>query len=250
MPDDLPLADWRVLVTRPFEQAQPLAEALRVAGAVPVLYPTITLAPPPSWEPLDSAISRLSSYEWLVFTSPSAVRFVFERAPGLTSQLNAPGSPAVAAVGGETAKVLERFAVTVSVVPSDQRQEGLVTALLARAAGKRILFPQALGGRELLRDQLVKAGSVVDVVPVSQTVPLPLDVPPPPFDVATFASPSALNAFVARLTVAALRDKVVAVIGPTTRDAAIAAGLTVAVVASAPSSAALVAALCDYRRSA
>ena len=49
------------------------------------------------------------------------------------------------------------------------------------------------------------------------------------------------------LKVAALHDKVVAVIGPTTRDAAIAAGVTVQVESTIPSVAGLVDALAAYR---
>lgn len=248
MPIELPLSGWRVLVTRPSEQALPLMDALRAAGAFPIAYPTITVQPPPTWAQLDAALDALGSYHWLVFTSPSAARFTLMRARDLPLRLRSPGAPSVAAVGAETARTLADLGIAVAVVPDDQRQEGLVTALGTMAAGTRVLFPQALGGRELLRDHLVRRGAVVDVVPVSRTVPLPLHDAPPDFDVATFASPSALNAFLARLSAAALHDRVVAVMGPTTRDAAHAAGVVVQVMPTTPSVAALVAALVAHRR--
>jgi uroporphyrinogen III methyltransferase/synthase len=191
----------------------------------------------------------MDSYSWIVFASPSAVRFALGRAPRLAAHLRSQAAAAVAAVGTETAKALSEFRVPVAIVPEgqDQRQEGLVAALGHLTAGSRVLFPQTIGGRETLREALTAAGATVDVVPVSQTVALPLDFPPAPFDAATFASPSALNAFVGKWMAAALRDKVVAVIGPTTRDAALAAGVTVHVVPPTPSVEALVAALGAYR---
>ncbi|MBC8132706.1 MAG: uroporphyrinogen-III synthase, partial [Deltaproteobacteria bacterium] len=174
MPIDLPLSHWRVLVTRPSEQARPLLEALQTVGARAISYPTIALEPPPSWTPFDSAVGRLDSYDWIIFTSPSASRFAFARAPHLADSLQLAGAPKVAAVGTETARRLASYGVPVAVVPENQRQEGLVTALGHLTVGTRVLFPQALGGRELLRDQLVLAGASVDVVPVSQTVALDL----------------------------------------------------------------------------
>ena len=251
MTSNKPLAGWRVLVTRPTDQAQTLANALAAAGATPVMFPTIALGPPPSWAPFDAAIAHMrgspTAYAWIVFTSPSAVRFAFDRALNLATLLRAPGAAAVAAVGTETAKTLAGYRVPVALVPADQRQEGLVAAFDTLAAGTRVLFPQTLGGRELLRETLANAGAIVDVVAVSETIALPLESPPPPFDVATFASPSALRAFVAGLAVAALTDKVVAVIGPTTREAARAAGVTVHVEPPTPSVGALVTALGAYR---
>lgn len=250
MIDSKPLAGWRVLVTRPTDQAQTLANALAAAGATPVMFPTIKLGPPPSWAPFDAAIAHMqgspTAYAWIVFTSPSAVRFAFDRALNLATLLRAPGAAAVAAVGTETAKTLAGYRVRVALVPGDQRQEGLVASFDGLAAGTRVLFPQTLGGRELLRETLANAGAVVDVVAVSETTALPLEFPPP-FDVATFASPSALRAFVAGLGVAVLTNKLVAVIGPTTREAAREAGVTVHVEPPTPSVVALVTALGAYR---
>jgi len=259
-----PLAGWRVLVTRPEEQAGALADALAAEGAVAIVYPTIALAPPPSWDAFDAAVADLTAYDWIVFTSPSAVRFAVGRRAELARDLAAragagpaaPGAPApqrprVAAVGAETARALGAVGIDVALVPEDQRQEGLVAALASVPAGARILFPQALGGRELLPEALSSRGVQVQVVPVSQTRPLPLAIAPPPFDVAIFASPSALKAFLAGAAAgpAALSGKVVAVIGPTTEAAARASGIAVDVIPPVPSVSALVAALVAHRRS-
>jgi uroporphyrinogen-III synthase len=244
------------LITRPGEQAGPFAVALRAAGAMPLVYSTIVLGPPPSWQPADEALRRLDDYAWAIFTSPSAVAFTLERAVaiGLSASSQSFGGVRLAAVGTETARALTQRGLTVDLVPEvdQQRQEGLLSALLAALTGadiaididaprrRRILFPQALGGRELLRDQLVKHGYAVDVVPVSQTVPADMLDPPPPFDVATFASPSALRAFVERWGRDGLAAAHVAVIGPTTAEAAAALGVRVDAMPATPSVAALV----------
>jgi uroporphyrinogen III methyltransferase/synthase len=249
-----------VLVTRPEgETAGPFAEALAAAGATPVLYPTIAVAAPPSWQPLDAAVdrARAGAYGWAIFTSPSAVGFMVGRLAerGLTAQALA--TIRLAAVGTETARALGAAGLDGALVPpaDQQRQEGLLEALLATlpdagAPGARILFPQALGGRELVRDELARRGYAVDVVPVSQTIARDLTEPLPAFDVATFASPSALRAFVERLGGARLHGALVAVIGPTTAAAAAALGVRVDAMPPNPSVVALVQSLIDLRKRA
>jgi uroporphyrinogen III methyltransferase/synthase len=244
--DSEALRGWRVLVTRPREQAGPLADALRALGAEPVVYPTIELAPPPDWNALDVALADAGRYAWVVFTSPSAARLTAARAEATGAKARL-ASMRAAAVGAETARALAALGLGVALVPaeSDQRQEGLVAAFEAAGvgAGTRVLFPQAIGGRELLREALVARGCVVDVVPVSRTLPVTDEGPPPAFDAATFASPSALKAFVERWGAASLENAAVAVIGPTTADAARALGVRVDAMPATPSMPALAGAL-------
>jgi uroporphyrinogen-III synthase len=238
-----PLAGVRLLLTRPAEHSDAWARAFADAGAEVIAYPTVEVVPPPSWEPLDEALASLAEFDWLVFTSAAAVRFTLGRLPAGTT---VGPRPRVAAVGAETARVLEERGVAVAIVPEDQRQDGLIEALAVGlgqlAPGTRVLFPQAIGGREELRNALLARGCVVDVVPASQTVPRRDLSAPPPFDVATFASPSALRAFVAGQGLGSLHGATVAVLGPTTAAAAEALGLH-PVVAASPSADAMITAI-------
>src|SRR5690348_2697499 len=145
------LAGVRVLVTRPAEHSAAWMRASSSAGAEVIAYPTVDVVPPPSWQPLDEALARLGEYHWLVFTSAAAARFALGRLPAGALDRQAAG-PRVAAVGRETARVLEGAGVAVALVPEDERQDGLAVALGdalgALAPGTRVLFPQAVGGRE------------------------------------------------------------------------------------------------------
>ncbi|HKP13837.1 MAG TPA: uroporphyrinogen-III synthase, partial [Blastocatellia bacterium] len=61
------LAGKTVMLTRPPAQSAEMAARLAELGAVVIHCPTIEIAEPSSWEPLDAAIARLESYDWLIF---------------------------------------------------------------------------------------------------------------------------------------------------------------------------------------
>jgi uroporphyrinogen-III synthase len=214
----------RVLVTRPLQLAQAWQLALERLGAKVIIYPTIEVRPPASWQALDDAFARLASYDWLIFTSAPAVRLACSRLPATVDPANL-DQPLIAAVGHETARALLERGFVVARIPEDQRQEGLIATFGDLPAGTRLLFPQAVGGRDALTAALRARGCEVDVVPASETVAVSPLGALPAFDVATFASPSAFDSFVDTHGTASLATKPVVVIGPTTAAAALARGL-------------------------
>lgn len=235
------LAGLRVLLTRPVgDAADAWAAAFAQAGAEPIVFPTVVFAPPASWQPLDEALARLGGYDWVIFTSQTTVAFVLDRLA--SPRLPERPPPRIAAVGKATARAIVAAGGVVALTPTDERQEGLVEALGTLPAGTRVFLPLAEGARSLLPEALRAWGCHVDAITVYRTVPVSDAAACPRFDVATFASPSALRAFVARGGGAALDGKTVAVIGPTTADEARAQGLR-PVVAARPTVEALIAAI-------
>lgn len=239
------LAGLRVLLTRPQgEGAEDWAAAFSRAGAVPLVYPTIAINPPESWQVVDEAIARLDSYAWLVFTSQTAVSFFVKRLP--TGQFQTGMRTKLAAVGRSTAQAIELGGGQVALVATDSRQQGLADALRDLPAEVRILCPLASSGRPLLAQSLRAKGCSVDVVTIYRTQPR-INLPAPPeFDIATFASPSALRAFVNGPGLQALAGKTLAVIGPTTAEEADSNGLC-AIVAKTPDVDALILAIAQSR---
>lgn len=239
-----PLAGRRVLVTRRLEQAQGLTSRLREAGAEVVELPLIETAPPEDSAPLDAALARLHRYDWLAFASANAVRAVADRlaALGLADASVGQGT-AVASVGAATSAAFrEAFPRgSVSLEPAAEfRAEALLAAFRSRGVnGERFLLPVSDRGRETLAHGLREAGGQVDSVVAYRTRPAP-DLPErlsgilkSGLDIAVFASPSAVEAFVAAAGKA--KPVAAAVIGPVTEAAALAAGLEVRVVAEVSS---------------
>lgn len=254
-----PLFGKRVLITRAKEQAGELAGLLAACGAEPVEAPTIQVVPPDDWAPVDRAIERIGTYDWVVFTSVNGVARFMARHRMRGHDARSFAGRRVCCIGPRTAEELARYGMTADVLPEEFQAEGVLAAL---AAGdlkqKRILIPRAEVARELLPEQLRAMGAQVDVVSVYKTV-----VPQGAIDewcgqlregrihAATFASSSTVRNFVELLGGAerarALMSRVaVACIGPITARTAEEAGLTVAIMPPVNTIPALVEAIVQY----
>lgn len=235
------LAGRRIVVTRPRADDR-LRRLLAAEGAEIVEFPTIRIAPPPDYEPLDAALARLAEYAWVVFTSRNGVTAVVDRLAALGHRAAVLGRARLAAIGPGTGEALRRHGLTVDVSPAEFRAEALLAAL-ARGGlrGTRVLIPRAAVARDVLPDGLRRAGAVVDVVAAYRTDVEHRQVPEAAaavrggrIDAITFTSSSTVRHFVRLVgpgAARALDGVLVACIGPVTAETARAAGLRVGIVA-------------------
>ena len=88
----LPLFGQRIVVTRPRDEGHRAAVALEALGAEVLLAPTVLVRPISDPAPLDAAIDRLASYDWLVFTSANGVEFFLRAAHRAGTRPAGPGT--------------------------------------------------------------------------------------------------------------------------------------------------------------
>jgi len=167
----LPLAGVRVLVGRARHQAGALSGELRKLGASVIDIPFIEIRKPRSFKPLDSALEGLATYDWLVLTSVNGVDAMWQRLGKLKLDFTAyTACLRIAAIGPATQKAIEQRGVKVDVVPKEYIAESVVRSLRRRVKGKRVLVVRAKVARDVIPNELRKAGAHVDVVEAYETV--------------------------------------------------------------------------------
>ena len=235
-----PLRGRQIVVTRPRAQAAAFVERLTRAGAEVISCPTIEIVPPASWQPLDEAIGRLDTFDWIVFTSVNGVSKFFDRLSGLGRTRDEVRRARLAAVGPQTAEAVVQCGLTVEVMPDEFRAEAVAEAMItAGVSGGRVLLPRAAGAREILASLLRDAGAVVEEVVSYEAVPAQTDVSAVrgllaagSVDLVTFTSSSTVRTFLMLLgedALRMLRGTTIGCIGPITAATAVAAGLQVTI---------------------
>lgn len=175
-----PLFGQRILLTRPEDQALSIIDSLSELGAEVFVQPAILIADPPHWQPVDEALNRLDSYDWVVFSSANGVRYLLDRLLHQGGDMRRLAWVQLAAIGAATAAQLARYHLRADLVPAEYRAEVLAEALAPQAAGKRFLLVRANRGREVLPERLRTAGALVEqIVAYSST-----DVAEPDLEIA------------------------------------------------------------------
>jgi uroporphyrinogen-III synthase len=253
----LPLHKRRILITRTRKQASDLAAQLEALGAITISIPTIEIAPPASYAPLDEALARLGDFGWLIFTSANSVE-------AFAARLRLRGSdapvtlPKIAVIGPATARAVEAQGFAVDLIPPLYVAESLVESLLPDASGRRMLLVRAEEARDVLHDGLSAAGAEVFVAPAyrnqlpTSSISLVGEIfaaPDVRLDAITFTSASTVRNLAALLDQAGMAipvDVVLASIGPITSEVLRELGYRPTVEAAEATIPALVQSLSEY----
>lgn len=239
----------RILITRPRSQAGSFAAQLSAAGFDPIIFPVITIQPMPDTSALDNALQRLSSYDWVVFTSVNGVETFLARARALEIA-QFPDRVQVAAIGPRTAEALRSRGINPAFLPDEYVAEAILPGL-GELAGRRVLLPRAEIARKALPEAIRQAGGAADEIAIYRTLSAQIDPQglialQQGVEVITFTSPSTVHYFFQLVKQAGLDPlnlpgcPLVACIGPITAAAARTQGLKVDLLASSYTTAGLV----------
>jgi uroporphyrinogen-III synthase len=252
-----PLSGVRIVITRAIEQARELKKRLEEMGATVLLFPVLSFSEPSDTAALDAAIRSLDEFDWILFTSANAARFLASRCRKLGIEPGPEGLGCCAAVGPATAGVAAAEGFSVDYVAKEFVGTALARELSAELAGKKVLLPRSERARPDLPDALKAAGAkVTEVVayhtggvgavdPALSTAMRRADV-----DLVSFFSPSAVENLRSELgpeALARLATKAAfAAVGPVTAAALRQAGLRVAIEATQATAESMASAIAGY----
>jgi uroporphyrinogen III methyltransferase/synthase len=238
-----PLLGKRIVVTRARQQASDLVERLTELGGTCLECPTIEVAPPDDWAPLDQAMGAIDTYDWLVFTSVNGVDHFFRRLFAGSLDVRHLHRIKTAAIGPVTARRLMDFGIRSDIIPETYRAEAIIQAFTGQSmAGQKVLLPRAKKARPILPQELRRMGAKVDEVHAYQTLAvthgrdeLIRGLASAEIDLVTFTSSSTVTNFKTLLPADSFQELMagvtVAAIGPITADTAAKLGFGVDLVA-------------------
>ena len=164
--ENRPLFGKRIVVTRARLQASRVTAQLESLGAEVVELPAIKIEAPLDPGPLDQAVSEISSYDWLIFTSANGVDAFFGAMERASLDARALAGVKVCVIGPGTATRLEQFGLRKDAQPKAYKASEITGTLagIEDLAGKRILCPRAdIAPKELITDLQSKGAEATDI---------------------------------------------------------------------------------------
>lgn len=209
------LGGRRVLLTASRALQDKAAGEVADYGGVPVSRPLIELETTPEGI---AGVDRIPDYDWIVLTSPSAVRCFGDTLRA--ARIDVRTVPKLVSCGGGTSRELEQMGFRVDIAPgSDFGAQGLLKEVAAHVTpGLRVLRLRSDKAGPGLAQSLRELGAEVNDCVLYRNRPIDYDTQPE-FDVVFFASASAVEVFDAQWDVSTLQGRTVGAIGKPTLSA-------------------------------
>ncbi|HUC31166.1 MAG TPA: uroporphyrinogen-III synthase [Candidatus Paceibacterota bacterium] len=168
-------------------------------GAVVHCFPTIKTKPVSPTKKIETVLSRIRSFDWIVFTSAEGVRAMRSLARALRVDISPARMARIAVIGKGTATAVRRAGYRVGFQPSNSDSKTLAQELTLVKGRSILLLRTSIASEDFPRILTARGRKVTDLS-IYATVPIKkLD---PKFlkllrdariDYLTFASPSAVN---------------------------------------------------------
>ncbi|MDP6524423.1 MAG: uroporphyrinogen-III C-methyltransferase [Kiritimatiellia bacterium] len=232
----------RTLITSSAALQDKAAGLVHDAGGRPVCRPLIKLVPD------SKALERvrhLDKYDWVVLTSPSAVRCFHELLRQAATDIRS--LPKLVTCGGGTSQVFKEMDLAVDIQPTENfGAEGLLKTVEPLVTdGTRVLRLRSDKAGSGLAETLRELGAEVDDCILYQNEPIAYDSEPA-FDAVFFASASAVEVFDSHWGADSLTGKTVVAIGQPTLRALEKRGITADIVGPEATVESSIEALAEY----
>jgi len=148
-----PLFGRTIVVTRDAAGNAEMAQKIVARGGSPVEFTTMAIQPLTHRSEFLEVLTELTSYDWVIFTSPNGVEVFFDAIHAFEKDARVFASVRLATLGAKTAECLARYGIRADFVPTvfTGRDLGLQLASYANLRDKKVLLLRS----ELASDELV-----------------------------------------------------------------------------------------------
>ena len=148
-----PLFGRTVVVTRDAAGNAEMAQKIIARGGNPLEFTTMVLQPLTNRSEFLQVLTELTSYDWVIFTSPNGVDMFFDAIGAFDKDARVFASVRLATLGAKTAECLSQYGIKADFVPTvfTGRDLGLQLLSYANLHDKKVLLLRS----ELASDELV-----------------------------------------------------------------------------------------------
>jgi uroporphyrinogen III methyltransferase/synthase len=224
------LSGKRILVPPARPETNPLVRILSRKGAHTFAFPTLKVARPRDYRPMDGAIRELKNFDCVIFSGSNCVSHFMERLEASEMDKTALSDMKIVAIGRGALSALKKASVSIDLSPRVHTADGVIeelgdvsgrTFLLVRVEGASRKLPRRL--QDLGAEITEVAGYRMEVKADRKKAARIFGLKP---DILAFANPTAVRFFLKGVEDLGLSIKqvlegvMVAAVGPATATAA------------------------------